>query len=121
VVLTPRLSFQVYAQLFSGAVQYGQYWQASARSSGLLGADQLTAAYLPPTPYDEHTSTLNLSAVLRWEYRLGSTLYVVYSRAQQERVRPSGEPVSSSLFPSQLFQGPATDTFLVKLTYWWTA
>ena len=119
VVITPRLSFQLYAQLFSGSVQYGQYWSSAMALQGTVAADRLVPMAMP-TSYDEHTSTLNLSAVLRWEYRLGSTLYVVYSRSQQERAPGSGQPPSHSIFPSQLFAGPATDTFLVKLTYWWT-
>jgi hypothetical protein len=119
VVITPRLSFQVYAQLFSGAAYYEQYWRARplAPDQRSLSADQLLP-YVPAGSYDEHTSTLNLNAVLRWEYRLGSTIYVVYSRSQHER---AGGPASTSLFPSQLFSGPATDTFLIKFTYWWTA
>jgi hypothetical protein len=120
LVFTARLSLQVYAQLFSGSAQYASYWSAAARSGGTLAADQLVP-FVPAGAYDEHTSTLNLNAVLRWEYRLGSTLYFVYSRSQQERASPAGMRASSSVFPSQLFGGPAVDTFLVKFTYWWAA
>jgi Domain of unknown function (DUF5916)/Carbohydrate family 9 binding domain-like len=121
VVLTPRLSFQVYAQLFTGGLQYGQYWAAPTRAPGQspVGADQLVPVGPPSDPYDTHVSTLNLNAVVRWEYRLGSTLFLVYTRSQQERVLATGERASSSVFPSQLFAGPAVDTFLIKFTYWW--
>lgn len=119
VVITPRLTFQVYAQLFSGAVRYGPFFAGSLASKAALPADALTA-----TAYDGnangHASALNLNAVLRWEYRLGSTLFFVYTHSQQERALMTGETPSASLLPSQLFKGPASDTFLIKFTYWWS-
>ncbi len=120
VVLTPRLTFQVYAQLFSGAVHYGRFWSAPIDGQLSVAADRLAPHVFTGLNPDEHTSVLNLNVVLRWEYRLGSTLYLVYSRSQHERARPSGDAVPTSLWPSQLFSGPATDTFLLKWTYWWT-
>ncbi len=119
VVMTPRLTFQVYAQLFSGSVRYGPFYSAS-----LEGRQYLPASALAFTDYagnaNGHASALNLNAVLRWEYRLGSTLFFVYSHGQQERALLPGQQASASLLPSQLFQGPATDTFMVKFTYWWS-
>ncbi|MFT3842531.1 MAG: DUF5916 domain-containing protein [Myxococcaceae bacterium] len=118
VVITSRLTFQVYAQLFSSAVRYaGGFW-----SGTIDGKDHLAGSDLQPTTYsgtnpNTHTSALNLNAVLRWEYRLGSTLFVVYSRSQGEYVSSVG-PVATSSLPSYLFSGPATDTFMVKWSYW---
>jgi hypothetical protein len=45
---------------------------------------------LPNNP-DFQEGVLNVNVVLRWEYRLGSTLFLA----------------------------PASDVFLVKLSYWW--
>jgi hypothetical protein len=120
VVITPRLSVQVYAQLFSGAVAYSRYWSAGLDGTGFVGADALSAYAFDGDSPNQHTSVLNLNVVLRWEYRLGSTIFLVYSRSQHERARGAGEVAPSDWWPSQLFAGPATDTFLLKWTYWWT-
>jgi hypothetical protein len=118
VVITSRLTFQVYAQLFSAAVRYDRgYWAGT-----LDGRDHLSETDLEPAKYSganpsSHTAALNLNAVLRWEYRLGSTLFVVYTRSQGEYV-PLLAQASASSAPSHLFSGPATDTFMVKWSYW---
>lgn len=113
VVLAPRLTLQGYAQLFSGVVTYGEFFTVP-----LAGRDQVTIAQLAPASYagnpGGHFSALNLNLVLRWEYRLGSTLYAVYTRSQSEL--PSE---SRSVLPSQLLEGPVTQTVLVKWSYWW--
>jgi hypothetical protein len=107
----------VYAQLFSAAVRYDRgFW-----ASSLDGHEFLSATDLHPVAYsgnpDSHTAALNLNAVLRWEYRLGSTIFVVYTRSQGEYV-PLSSAVATSSMPSHLFSGPATDTFMVKWSYW---
>ncbi len=116
IVFTPTLSFQLYAQLFTNAVRYNAYYSAD-----LTGRNKVTQADLvtatSPRNVNSHGAGFNLNAVLRWEYRLGSTIYVVYSRAQEEAAPPNGV-ASKSLWPYRLFSGPAVDTFLVKWTYW---
>ena len=67
----------------------------------------------PPNP-DTARATFNVNLVLRWEYRLGSTLFVVYTRSQDPRA-PNG--ATFELRP--LYQGRAADNVLmVKLAYW---
>ena len=69
----------------------------------------------PGTPAPDFRETaLNLSVVLRWEYRLGSTVYVVYTHQAT-----AAEGLPPQLFPAQLTTGPATDTLLVKWTWYW--
>jgi hypothetical protein len=116
-VLARRLTLQAYAQLFSGVVRYSSFFAA-----GLAGRERLDVDELVPVTFvgnvDQHFSALNLNLVLRWEYRLGSTLFVVYTRSQQE-LPPLNGIASRSLFPDQLSAGPVTQTFLVKWSYWW--
>lgn len=65
---------------------------------------------------DFSDAALNANIVLRWEYLLGSTIYLVYTRAQSPRIE---------LLPGQrggvdiggLGRAPATDTVLLKLSY----
>ncbi|MGQ0507176.1 MAG: DUF5916 domain-containing protein [Myxococcaceae bacterium] len=115
VVITPRLTAQLYAQLFSESIRYGSFFSAS-----LTGRDRLQLAELTPYAYSgqpfSHGSQLNLNAVLRWEYGLGSTLFFVYTRSQTE---PVSDSAPASVLPSRLFAGPVSQTFLVKWSYWW--
>jgi hypothetical protein len=117
VVLTPTLTVQVYAQLFSDALQYTSYYTAPIAGRSYLPTDALTPINSAGNA-SSHGATLNLEAVVRWEYRLGSTLYFVYTHSQQERALGPGQAASASFLPQQLFQGPASDSFLVKWTYW---
>jgi hypothetical protein len=130
VVLTPRLTLQAYGQLFSSHGHYGPFYRATTADRRIepedlvRGYDGWTidgAAATPETlaeEYDFRDVALNLNFVLRWEYRLGSTIYLVYTRAQAEP-DPEGPP-SRATGPRALAQGPTTDTFLAKWTYFWS-
>jgi hypothetical protein len=63
-------------------------------------------------------AALNVNIVLRWEYRLGSTAYLVYTRAQT--------PVTTvnvgagTLDLGRLSRSSsAADVIMLKLSYWW--
>ncbi len=118
LVLSPRLTAQIYAQLFSGAFRFApQFFAAS-----LEGRSHLPMGELAPFDYagdpSGHDSSLNLNAVLRWEYRLGSTLFLVYTRSQRELPPSAGAPPARSVLPSRLFSGPVTESLMLKLSYW---
>jgi len=120
LVLTPRLTFQVYAQLFTDYGRWGQLFQARRQPDG----GTVTRAHLEPlagvTPSPGfHDSELVVNAVLRWEYRPGSTLHAVYARGQTRALGPAdagGPP--RDLAPHGLPQGPTTDSVLVKWSWW---
>jgi hypothetical protein len=114
---TPELSLQAYAQVFAASVRY-QDFQAAPATDLVVTLDQLVPAGAPAKSPDSVEGTLNTSVVLRWEWRLGSTLYVVYSHAQANAGAlvpgdgAAGLPVRSTL------HAPAADTLLVKLSMW---
>jgi hypothetical protein len=57
------------------------------------------------------------SFVFRWEYKLGSTLYFVWTNGKtirEERVSASG------LLASDLFTHPGDNVFMVKFNYWFS-
>ncbi len=120
VVITPRLTFQVYGQLLTASGRYGPFWQASRP---LGDRTPIERSDLLPAPTDSsadfHDSRLVVDAVLRWEWRLGSILYVVYARDQAELPWDAVLPASAprSLAP-RLTRGPTTDSFLVKWSWW---
>ncbi len=117
VVLTPDLTFQLYAQLYTDVGRYGPVYRGAQ-----AGGKVLTSALLPAgassAPGFQETG-LNLNAVLRWEYRLGSVLYAVYTRSQQN---PAWDPANGPqppTAPGPYWGGPTVDTFMVKWSYWW--
>ncbi|MBK9515983.1 MAG: carbohydrate binding family 9 domain-containing protein [Anaeromyxobacter sp.] len=125
-LMTPRLTLQVYAQLFVTNGQYGPYYTGRAGPGGRIASASLAPATDPTldpayAAPDFHETALNLSAVLRWEWRLGSTLYLVYSRAAAEPGLSAGEVPAADLRPRGLGSGPTTDTFLLKWSWYWSA
>jgi len=118
LVITPTLTLQAYAQLFSQNQHFFSFYQASSIKHAPIRLDDLKPVSYSKNP-DVHSSALNLNLVLRWEYRLGSTLFLVYSRSQQELPIPTDVAPPVSVWPWRLFAGPAIDTFLVKWSYWW--
>jgi hypothetical protein len=119
LVFTPRFTLQAYAQLFSDVGRFGALLEGSSQDRAPIRQRDLTPSGATGAP-SFHTSALNINLVARWEYRLGSTLFLVYTRSQQERPLGADDPVPFSLAPRGLFGGPAVDAFLLKWTYWWS-
>ena len=118
-VLTPRLTLQAYAQLFSQRGAYRAFYSADLASGGPVRLADLSPVQHAGAP-GFHGAALNVNVVLRWEYLLGSTLYLVYTRSQQEWPLTEGQPLPATLLPSGLSRGPATDALLVKWSYLWS-
>jgi hypothetical protein len=118
LVLTPRLTLQAYAQLFSAYGRYGPFFEGTPGADGRLRLVDLRPTQTNLDP-NFHESALNLNVLLRWEYQLGSTLFFVYSRAQSELPPTQGSSLMSELYPHQLLLGPTTDTVLVKWSHQW--
>jgi hypothetical protein len=117
LVITPTLTLQAYAQLFSAYGSYFPFYRASSP-----GKAPILEANLIPTGEPEeryHTASLNVNLVARWEYRLGSTLFAVYTHAQEEPELADGEIAPATLLPALLGKGPSTDVFMIKWSYWW--
>ena len=116
---TPELSLQFYTQLFLASVHYGPFFvypKTSFREQIAL-SNLIPAGALPANP-DTEEATLNVNLVLRWEYRLGSTLFFVYTRAQTPALTVApGNTADFELAP--IWRGRAADdVVLVKLAYW---
>jgi hypothetical protein len=112
--LTPELSIQTYAEPFVSAGQYSQYKML------VDGRAPEYAARYQPYGYtgnaDFNIRSFRTTNVLRWEYKPGSSLFVVW---QQNR---SGyADVGDFDFGRDfggVFAAPAHNVFLVKLSYW---
>jgi len=116
---TPRLSLQTFAQVFLASEHFDDFRQVSRTVSRVTGAD-LTPTATAPGDADSEQAALNVNVVMRWEYRLGSTLFVVYSRSQAPDVdlAPFG---AAMLRLSAVGKVPSVDTVLVKLSFWWAS
>src|SRR6185312_13112203 len=63
---------------------------------------------------DFEEAAINASVVFRWEYRLGSLLYLVYTRSQIPEVQSLMGP--AMLAPRAFDHGATTDVLLLKLS-----
>jgi hypothetical protein len=117
--LTTTLTLQVYAQPF---VSKGVY--ANVRELAAPRAADYNARF---RPYGDTSVTNNpggfnfkqfrSNVVMRWEYRPGSTLYVVWTQGRQGFLSAMGDQSFSGDF-RDLFNRHPDNTFLVKASYW---
>jgi hypothetical protein len=111
---SPTLTVQAYASPF---VSKGPY--SNVRELANPRADRFVDRFQPyaATPGQENFKAFNSNVVLRWEYRPGSTLFVVWS---QGRVDPNDVDTSRPLVRDfrRLFDQHPQNTFLVKASYW---
>ena len=71
--------------------------------------------FLIPNP-DFNFTSLRANTVFRWEFKPGSTLYVVWTQQRRDRLPEGDFDVGSDL--SRVFTSPADDVLLVKVSYW---
>ncbi|HEU4641095.1 MAG TPA: DUF5916 domain-containing protein [Gemmatimonadaceae bacterium] len=136
---TPTLSLQLYGEPFISAGKYHAFKEVTDPRASRFGDrfhtfggseiayDAATGAYAvdvngdgssdlgfgnPDFNFKQFRST----TVLRWEYRPGSTLFVVWSDGRS-RFDPTGDFALGD-DAGRLFRAPATDVLLVKLNYW---
>lgn len=117
---TPRLTLQVYTQLLLGSKHYYDFSSLQSDPKGPRPAARLRdlqPTAVPVANPDFVEPVMNLSAVLRWEYLPGSTLYLVYTRSQAPL--PSFLPGQEANLDLGAFRvGPASDALLIKFSYW---
>lgn len=116
----PRLTLQAYAQGFIEAVRFTEpmFVPVSRSGTAIRLVDLRPVGFRVLENPDYRGGTLNASLVLRWEYRLGSTAYLVYTHAQSRSVTPrfgDGAGFDFGLVKPQA----ASDALLLKLSYWW--
>ncbi len=116
---TPTTSLQIYASPF---VSKGTY--SNVREIGQPRADAYEARYQPyadpvvagdPTGFNVQQFRSNV--VFRWEYRPGSTLFLVWSQGRESSADLEGAKSFRGDL-GDLFRRRANDTFLVKVSYW---
>ena len=116
---TPNTTLQVYASPF---VSKGTY--SDVREIGSPRAEDYDERYQPyddPEVADDpggfNVQEFRSNVVFRWEYRPGSTLFLVWSQGRQVEQDLEGDNSFRGDF-SDLFQLRPENTFLVKMSYW---
>jgi hypothetical protein len=135
---TPDLTLQLFAQPFIASGDYSSFREFArprtlekrvyGRDIGNISFDDASSTYQvdpdaagPAQPFtfdnpDFTTSALRGTAVLRWEYRPGSTLFFVWTQQ-----RAGYDPVGDFDFGrarTAIFQQRPLNVFQVKATYW---
>jgi hypothetical protein len=147
VTFTPRLTLELYAQPFASSNDFGGLKElraprsydfdrygldagtATTDASGTTTVDPDGPGAAPAfrvTDRDFDLTSLRGNAVLRWEWRAGSTLYLVWQQDRAERLSGVEAGVRGRDVGSLDFGGSAQDLFAVrpsnvllfKVSYW---
>jgi hypothetical protein len=140
ITFTPDLSLELFAQPFISSVDYRNFKEFSAPrelTKLVYGSDVGTVTTAdaggttqfsidpdgagPAQSFDIADPSFTFrslrgNAVLRWEYRPGSTLFFVWTRASSSRLGAGDLDLGRDA--GALFRGPAQNIFLVKANYW---
>ena len=112
---SPTLTLQVYANPFVSKGTYSDVREVvNARAEKY--ADRF-APYAVADPGSFDVREFNSSTVLRWEYRPGSSLYLVWTQGRQNYDPVSGSSTFSDDL-DKLFGVRPANTFLVKAVHW---
>ena len=108
---SPLLSLQMYAQPFIAAADFGSPKELAAPRTFEF------RPYSGAVPdRDFNLRSLRGNAVLRWEWRPGSTMFLAWQQTRED-FRPIGDfGLSRDL--DALFTTPADNILLLKVTYW---
>jgi hypothetical protein len=117
-IATPNLTFEFYGEPFVASGTYTNVREVSATP----GADDYAARFKPYTPPAGSAMAFTLSqlrtnAVVRWEFRPGSRVFVVWQHGRQDYENQNLNRSWTSNYSDLLSLHP-DNTFLVKFTYW---
>jgi hypothetical protein len=137
LVLSPRLSLQLYTQALLSAGDYPAIrelatprtydFPAYGTAVGTLARDAVGAYLIDPDGAGPaagfrladpsfNLKSLRANAVARWEFRPGSTLYVVWTQRRQDQAHPGDFAFGRDA--RDLFQSPSDDVLMVKVAWW---
>ncbi|OLC86343.1 MAG: hypothetical protein DMD38_09470 [Gemmatimonadetes bacterium] len=113
---TPTLTVQVYASPFVSKGRWSNLRELSATPRASAYSDRYQP-FTGPAPGDFNLKFFNSNLVVRWEYRPGSTLFLVWSQGRDDFEPTMGTRNITGDF-RQLFNAYPRNTFLVKASYW---
>jgi len=135
LILSPRMSLQMYLQPLLSVGRYSGFKEAAQpRTYDFLrygeGGNTITynpdaGAYLVQpatgTPFvipnpDFNFASLRVNAVYRWEFKPGSTLYVVWTQEREDETTTGRFAFNPDI--SRMLRAPGDNVFMVKMSYW---
>jgi hypothetical protein len=140
LILSPRVSLQVYAQPLLSAGRYADIKEAAAprtydflrygRETGSITYDPQTDRYLVVPVVDGtgrtflldnpdfNIKSLRVNAVFRWEFRPGSTAYVVWTQQRENEEGPARLAFGPDL--TSMFSALSDNIVMLKVSYWFS-
>jgi hypothetical protein len=113
---SPTLTLQAYAEPFVSKGEYSNLRELNQPRAASY--DDRFRPYGPPGVIGGfNVKQFRSNVVLRWEYKPGSTVYVVWTQGRQD----SSSPYDTASFGSDLrnlFDTHPDNTFLVKVSHW---
>jgi hypothetical protein len=138
VMLSPRMSLQIYAQPLLSVGRYGDFKEAArprtfdfvryGQDAGSIAYDAAAGAYLVqpdgggarfamPNP-DFNFKSLRVNAVYRWEFKPGSSFYLVWTQQREDYARPGLFGFNQDI--SSLMRAPSDNIVMAKVSYWFS-
>ena len=109
------LTLQVYAQPFVSKGTFSNVRELAAPRAP--NYDDRYQPYAGATPGGFNFKQFNSNVVLRWEYRPGSALFVVWTQGRQDFLPAEGTQGFKQNI-RDLFDAHPDNTFLIKASYW---
>ncbi|MCG8372320.1 MAG: DUF5916 domain-containing protein, partial [Balneolales bacterium] len=124
ITFSPTVSFQTFLRPYYFTADFYNYKTFSERKTFNFEAipETLPPGYFTSEEFDRNFDwdykSLQGNAVLRWEYRPGSTLFFVWQQDRTNFVFTTAdfEPYRGSI---DTFRQDPVNIFLIKLSYWW--
>ncbi len=116
--VTPNLTFEFYGEPFVSTGAYSDVREVSATPDASAYDDRFQP-YVPPDGTQERfkVTQLRTNTVIRWEYRPGSTLFLVWTQGRQDATdQDARQPWTRDY--RDLFALHPDNTFLIKFAYW---
>jgi uncharacterized protein DUF5916/cellulose/xylan binding protein with CBM9 domain len=114
---SPEISLQAYAQVFMLGVDHVAKYAPPTVGDDDVHVGDLVEVFDIDDDYDYTSTSLNISAVLRWEYLPGSVAYLVYTGAFGDSLEIPEFRFGSML--DDLFKSDALHVLLLKISYLW--
>ena len=140
LILSPRMSLQLYAQPLLSAGRYTSIKEAAQpRTYTFLryGVDAGSIAFDPDRnlymvfPSDDGSGqpfvldnpdfnfrSLRVNTVFRWEFRPGSTMYLVWTQTREDETGVGRLAFGPDT--AELWRTPSDNVFMVKVSYWFS-
>lgn len=136
-ILSPKMSLQVYMQPL---ISVGDYWDFKelarpgtfsflryGMETGNIAVDTNRNYTVDPDGdggapsfsfYDPdfNFKSLRVNAIFRWEWRLGSTLYLVWTQNRQDFSNPGRFSTGHDI--AKVFSAPANNILMARIAYW---